>query len=136
MVSKSFESTCYLILIKRVFAVLSVSFIECMCCLNIRCCSSCKHKYLASLTIFIFCPIISRFICFFIYILFLLNRIISVLLVFNEICLLWASEQFIWDQNLSFCWCLWGTWLSRANLYHQQGDYVRVTGRVIYKYYI
>ena len=50
-----------------------------------RCQSSFIPKYLASLTIFVFCPLILKFICFLISIFFVLKRIISGVLVFNEI---------------------------------------------------
>ena len=57
IVPKSFESTSYIILAKRLFPLLSLSFIVRICCLNVRCWSNFKPKYLASLTTFIFCPL-------------------------------------------------------------------------------
>ena len=85
IVFKSFESTWYLILAKSLFSLLSLSFVVSMCCLSVRCWSNFKPKYLTSLTILIFCPLILKFICFLISIFFVLKTIISVLLVFNEI---------------------------------------------------
>ena len=85
IVFKSFESTWYLILAKRPFALLSLSCIVSMCCLNVRCWSSFKPKYLASLRIFIFCPLILKFIYFLISIFFVLKSIIFVWPIFNKI---------------------------------------------------
>ena len=85
IVFKSFESTWYLILAKRPFALLSLSCIVSMCCLNVRCWSSFKPKYLASLRIFICCPLILKFIYFLISIFFVLKSIIFVWPIFNKI---------------------------------------------------
>ena len=122
IVFKSFESTWYLILAKRLFVLLSLSFIVSVCCLNVRCWCNFKPKYLASLTIFIFCPLILKFICFLISIFLFWRGLFLFYWCLMKFCLLWASELCFWDRNLSFCWCLWGTCLSRANLYHQQSD--------------
>ena len=103
---ESFESTWYLILAKRLFALLSLSFIVRICCLNVRYWSSFKRKYLASLTIFIFCPFILKFIYFFNFCFFLvLKKIICVFLVFNENLFALSQGTIFWDQTLSFCWC-------------------------------
>ena len=98
IVFKNSELTWYLILAKRPFALLSLSFIVCICSLNVRCWSSFKHKYLASLAIFIFYPLILKFMFFYFYF-FVLKRIISVFPVFNEV--LFALSQwtmFLWSK--------------------------------------
>ena len=46
IVFKSFKSKWYLILAKRIFPLLSLTFFVSMCCLNVRCWSSFKHKFL------------------------------------------------------------------------------------------
>ena len=93
IVFKSFESTWYLILAERLFSMLSLSSIASMCCSNVRCWSNFRPNYLASVAIFIFCPVILKFICFFTSTFFVLKRIISVLLVLSEI--LFAPSKWI-----------------------------------------
>ena len=67
IVFKSFKSKWYLILGKRIFPLLSLTFFVSMCCLNVRCWSSFKHKFFASLTIYIFCPLILKFVFWYLF---------------------------------------------------------------------
>ena len=103
------------ILVRRPFDLLSLSFIVSVCFLKVKCLSSIKPKYLSYLTIFIFCLLILRFICILISVFFLFwGKLFHFFQCLMRFCLLWASEKYFLVQNWPFYWYLLGfAWMEQ-----------------------